>query len=370
MLSFLACTSDDKTASDETLLRAEGATLIAGDGAATGRFRFLGFVTTPDGELATERIAAMATTDRPGEIAIADLPDCQVLVVDVRGPRLVRRVGSCGEGPGEFGFVAGVATSHDTLFAFDPGRRQVTAIGPDGTELGRKVLTDLLPEAFGTFEWNAKVSDTEYLVTRSVGAESGTDPADWRTPVTLIDLQPDTVRVRPLPVQIAALAEQHARETDNSRPALLRACVQPGRSDSAARHFIVNHGLGVESVVLDTGLRPLVHTRTPLDWMTPVVDSGGRLVLGAKRWYVACGATFYALGYRAFEGRDERGTDTHGYVEVRRYDGRLLAAQRWEASDSARPAIGAPRAFVGDTLVTVTIDASGWQRVALWEVSP
>jgi hypothetical protein len=367
---LLACTTDQKAASDDTLLRAEGATSIVGDGAAIGRFRFLGFVTNPEGELGTERISAMSVTDRPGEIVVADLPGCQVLVVDVRGPVLVRKVGGCGEGPGEFGFIAGVAASHDTLFAFDPGRRQVTVIGPDGKELRRSALTDRLPEAFGTFEWNAMVSRSEYLVTRSVGPTTGATPADWRSPVVLIDLQDDTATVRPLPVQISVLAEHHARGTENGRPSLLRACVQPGRAESGARHFVVNHGLGVESVVLDTDLRPVLHTRSTLDWMTPVVDTGGRLVPDASRWYVACGPTSYALGYRAFEGRDERGVDVRGYAEVRRYDGSLVAAHHWRAADSVGPAVGAPRAFLGDTLVTVMVDASGWQRVALWEVRP
>lgn len=367
LLLLTGCGQKEANFDPETSLFSEGAAEIVGEATTVGTFRFLGFVTAAEGDLQTERISALTATDRPGEIAVADLPSCQVIVIDVQVPQLVRRVGHCGDGPGEFAFIAGAGAWRDTVYGFDASRRQVLTLTPEGTEVRRDQLLEHLPEGFGGFEWNAMVGPGQYLVTRSIGPVSGAGLPDWRMPVVLIDVRGDSTVIRPLPVRIAAMVERNSTAT-NSRPSLLRACVQPLIPNGVPQHVVITHGLGVETVLLDGALRPKLHTRTGLDWMVPQIDSGGRILLGAKRWYAACGNELYAVGYRAFDGTDERGADTRGYLEVRRYDGSIVAARSWGVGESSDVAIGAPKALLGDTLVTLQLDADGWQRVALWEV--
>lgn len=349
-------------------LGAEGSAVRAADATETGTFTFLGYLTAEQGDRATERITALSATDE-GDVAIADLSSCQVLLGHLATTVNSRRVGHCGDGPGEFSFVSGAGAIGDTVIGYDATRRQVLAFDSAGVEVKRVGLLSLLPEQFGAFEWNALWSTDRYLLTRSVGPLNAAELPAWRMPVVMVDAGKDPVVVRALPVTLAPVAERSA--TSQRRPALLRACIQPGgRGARGAGHLVVAQGLAVESVVLDAKWRPVAHPVTRLSWMRPTMDSTGFPVPAARRWYVACGTESYAIGFRAFEGRDERAPDTRGYVEVRRYDGTLIAARGWVDADSGSRIIGAPRALVGDTLVSVVLDAEGWQRAAMWRVTP
>ncbi len=357
-----AATDSDGVDADLTLV-VDGAAVRAADAAETGAITFLGYLTAEQGDRATERITALSGT-AGGDVVIGDLPSCQVLLIHLAASMDARRVGRCGDGPGEFSFVAGAGVAGDTVIGYDAARRQVLAFDSGGTEVKRISLLPLLPEQFGVFEWNGLWSTDRLLLTRSVGPLDAADVPSWRTPLVMVDVGTDPATVRALPVGLAPVSERSA--TSQRRPALLHGCVEPG----GGRHLVVVQGLAVESVVLDAKWRPTAHRVTRLPWMRPTMDSTGFPVPAARRWYVACGTASYAIGYRAFEGSDERAPDTHGYLEVRRYDGALIAAREWTEADSASRVIGAPRALLGDTLVSVVLDAEGWQRAAMWRVTP
>lgn len=367
-LPFLgACISDNEE--NAGMMIVPGVEVVADSQQSRGTFEFLGYLTTTEGSSATERISALSSAGSDGAVLVADLPTCRVLEFQISTRALVRELGQCGEGPGEFSFIGGVGGAGDTIVVYDAGRREFSVFAASDDMIRRVSLLDRLPERFGAFEWNGILPSGAHLLTRAASASEDGGVLDWRKPLVAARLRGDSTVLESINLGIAPLAEESARRT-SGRPPILRACAANTGAGGSDGYLVATHGLGAEAVVLSSGMRPRVHTWTNIRWLEATLDSVGRLRLGADRWYVACGVDMFALGYRSFEGSDERGEDTRGHLQVRTYDGSLVASAHWGIDAPQAAVLGAPKALFGDTLVTVRVDDAGWQRVALWRVLP
>jgi hypothetical protein len=307
-------------------------------------------------------------------IAIADLATCEIHLVNVHLRTRLETIGGCGEGPGELSFTSGIGVLDDSIFALDANRQQVQVFGPDGEEVRRYRYADLEPPGIGTLEWGTVISSEAALATRfAFGRDTILYPA-WQTPIGIVrTVGTSGLRFEPSRIRIAAASELTAIRSGGVLHAV-RVCASEGFQPGVRGYAVATQPFAFETVVLDASLTPVVRTHTKVDWVTPARDStrsDGPWILGARRWYVICGEDAYAVAMRTFVGRDERTADTHGRLEIRSYDGSLVASRNWgEADTNEFTSLGSPKALFGDTLVTLRIDQNGWQRVALWEVTP
>jgi hypothetical protein len=365
---LIGCGGDGDLGNADFRFRDVGQAAVLSPAGEVGTIRFLSFVTDADGDNATERITAVGATDEDGVIAVADLASCDVALIDVRSAQRIKTVGRCGEGPAEFSFISGLELRNDSLYVFDANRQLLQVIDAAGEEVVRQRFSDWWPGEPGRLVWGGVFRPGELLLVRSHnGREAPGDTTwpDWRTPVFTVALASGKREWSAL--RIPQAAEVVAQRAGMFHP--MRACVRPDRAQ-LGREVVITHRLAMESVVLKS-LRPTVRSVTREEWMTPVPDTTvpGGMAWGIDRAEVACGTDMYALGVRSFEGSDERERDTAGRLEVRTYDGKVITAHSWQSGEGG-PTPGSPKVILGDTLVTLAIDNEGWQRVALWKVSP
>lgn len=337
-----------------------------------GGVEFLRYITDSLGPNAIERISAVAAAS-DGYVAVADVASCSVRFVRLDGTRPRPSIGGCGEGPGQFSMVSGMGLRGDTLYAFDPNRQMIQVLDWSGHEIRRITLKQASAGTQSRFGWIGMLDTDQFILARSSsarGGNAGDEASNASQPILLLtSALSQQMSVQTSPLRVPRLAEDVQRASGLSLPIRGCAAVSEGRGTT---RVIVTHRLATESVVLGDDLSPQKHFSAHQAWARPVSDSG---FPGGWRWGImatsaACGDALFAVGFRSFEGPDERTPDLHGYLEVRRYSGELVVAKEWEEPRKDLVAIGAPRALFGDTLITSTVDGAGWPRLAAWKIVP
>lgn len=371
---ILGCDQDtphsNGNAMSSMLLRVDVPEVLSTAIGDSGQIRFLRFISDADGVRSVERVSAVGTSDDGTQVLVADIPSCEIRFFRLDGGTTKRSIGRCGEGPGEFSMISGVELRDDTVYAMDPNRQLVQVLTPDGAEVRRFRIPDMLPDVPGRFSWAQMIAPDAYLFIRATNGKAGTEGGgmpDWRSPVIRLQRTSDgKAVVTGSSLRIPRTSEDVARASGFVHP--LRACGRVDRQQGTLTNAVVTQRLAAETVVLDAKLEPTVRRATALPWTVPKQDT---TFPGGWRWgivsaTVACGDEFYALGIRNYEGGDERVADSHGRLEIRRYDGSLVVARNWGDDYPGGLSIGAPRAVLGDTLVTLAVDEKGWQRLAVW----
>jgi len=99
---------------------------------------------TATGPLSFSIIGDIAVS-RSGLLAATDAATCQVLLLNLADGALVDRIGGCGDGPGEFRRIRGLAFLGDTLVAFETSTLSLHVVTLDGTEVRRVSLASAKP---------------------------------------------------------------------------------------------------------------------------------------------------------------------------------------------------------------------------------
>lgn len=371
-LGALACADAPPPEPNDFLFRAPGVAVESTTAQSAGTIAFLGYATAAQGPDAVDRISAVASTPLPHIVMVADVPTCQIRLIDVTGQASSRSLGRCGEGPAEFSTITGLAWRDDAIYAMDADRQQVQVLSPAGVELRRIRFRDALPEMSGRLVWGGLVDSSEFLMVRSyngLGTDGGVALPRWTRPLLDIAVTPNAAAVRGSDLAIPHLSEMVAQSSGFVHP--VRACVR-GDQHAKVTNVVATHRLAAEAAILDDDLETVARVIWSAPWTTPTADPAfpGGWRWGIDRAEVACGAQMFALGLRDFEGNDERTGDSHGRIEVRRYNGRVIATRQWDSTSAPAERIGSPRLISGDTLYTLVTDTDGWQRLAMWRVTP
>jgi hypothetical protein len=317
------------------------------------------------------RISSLAMSAEGNHLLVADLVDCSVRMIGWPDGRWLRKFGSCGEGPGEFGFILGMAMHSDTIFVLEQTGFWKT-LDTLGHELRRTRLQDSSYVPRGVSSFVGLSGGTLSVVSSARLGSASATVDDWGHGVVVIGSNGS--RLVPVRVSDAAGHMAATHPTSYHRPV---ACQSPDFVPGEGGNMVVAHGLAFESVIVDHHLMPVMSTLYQPGWGATRVDSlisqlpqlfgPTRPPAIADRGYLVCGQSFYAVGWRAFSGSDERTDDRYGALEVRRYTGELLVRRVWYGGPDDGQ-IGGPRLVSGDTLITVVSDSAGNPQLAAWVV--
>ncbi len=287
----------------------------------------------PEGPFAFSRVGAIAArTD--GLIAIVDELECQIVLAKYTTGGLIRRMGGCGGGPGEFRRPNGLAFIGDSLFIWDEGLRSVIVMTFDGEETRRFAPGALM----------------EMPLVLRMGASSDT------TLVFDIGLAPPAV------VDVAASDDLLLAVIDSRSGKLLRRALAdpmisatnplnrirdaPVCAQSQAGGFIAAFNRwAFEGITLDaTASSVRGHFLTDLPAMTPATRDGKRYPTLATS--IACAGVGVMYQAVRTERRESVWYGVDGYLEVRDVAGIPLLRRRFGEQDSTL--IGRALAGSGD----------------------
>jgi hypothetical protein len=335
-----------------------------------GAVDFLRFVNGdgPDGAL--ERPTYVGYDSSSRSIVVAELSSCEIKFLDWKDGIISRKVGGCGEGPGELGFALGVDVSSDTIFVLEANTGFWKKLKSGEGEYGRYRLQDSVADFPGVAAFVGKADNLLAVISAAMIDTVDTSVESWGYHVAMISGDKFTTA----PIRASSIA---GTIVEGRGPYFrMSACMSPGFRMGDSGYVVVAQPLAFESVILGPDFTPIVSTFFEPGWRKSRLDSiaalfagkpvpGGHEATVGERIYIVCGPSLYAIATRAFVGRDERVEDAYGMLEVRRYDGELVARRVWYGGVGGGQ-LGSPRAFVGDTLVTMTVDRSGELRLAAW----
>ncbi|HET8762226.1 MAG TPA: hypothetical protein VFM12_02360 [Gemmatimonadales bacterium] len=292
-------------------------------------------------------------------IAVVDDAPCQVALLKLDG-RFLRRIGRCGDGPGDFRRVNALAFRADTLLIWDDARMRLIFMGLDGTEYRALALHDSLPFSYGLVSVSS-VDDSTLVVARVTLPVSQDTAANASAALfPLVDARSGAVRSSALQNPPIAMLP-----TNRDRYEYVATCLQPNHRDPrlAVMGQWAFEGLFLESDSLTTATA----FETDLAWHRPARAWGGRqegFVPGARSSNVVCldrGALFWAL---QVDWKAIPPINTGGYMELRSCDGAPLAAQSFTPLDSSF--MERPVAAEGRTVVFRSNAVFGYPRLNIF----
>lgn len=346
--------------------------VVSPEAESYGDVEFLRFIDTEGSDVVLERPTYVGYDPHGGDMVVAELSGCELKLIGWQSGRVSRRLGRCGEGPGEFGFILGMALHSDTIFVLEQTGLW-KALDGSGAEHYRYRLQDSFPDLRRAASFVSKNEHGLAVVVATVVDSIDRTVESWGRHVAVLSNGKGVMA----PVRASAVAgtivEDWGPYFYNS------ACTSPDFHLGVAGYMVVAQPMAFESVVLDHGLSPVASSFFTPPWLRSRHDSisamldtvpqlpgirGEEFTVG-DRVYVVCGPSFYVVSTRAFVGRDVRVEDAYGILEARRYDGELIARRAWYGGlDGGQ--LGSPRVIVGDTLVATTVDRLGELRLVAW----
>lgn len=283
---------------------------------------------TADGVSSFGLIGSIAAQD--SMLAVADIADCTVLILDIRTLRPVRRIGRCGGGPGEVERIGPVAWVGDTLAVADG--KVIDLFTQDGKylrtlrpELGSHATSIRYVNSVDNRTLLISVGRLPSVVVRGAGKDAQ-DPF-----VVLVDAQSGA--------SVGELwRDRDPRSLDNRIMNLRELPVCAARVGGGAvvarlgrwgfdGEIRFHDGRGRDTTRLLAGFRA-----NPRGMKLSRERRSGSLI-PVPFLSVTCGAD--AILFKWTDGMPTSWEGTGGYMELRDHSGRLLLSRRLERTDSA-----------------------------------
>ena len=288
-------------------------------------------------------VLANATVRSDGSLVVVDGSDCSLAVIDRPAGTLRRRLGGCGQGPGEFeSMIRALDSAADSLFLYEHGGGHIVVLSPEGVET-RRIPVHVPGESIGTISHLEVLDDSTLLVAREF--------AGYAT-VGLLDRTTGDPR--------DVLVKTSAKGFDDNVIRHLATCVEPSRSDPTvvAMNEWVFEGVGAGASGSERFhfLTSLADLRDDDEAGTTSADvrCGGSLALfrgttpGGPAEVTATGMIFGRAGAVVLEARTYNGT-----LKMRKI-----------ITDMESPLRGALGTFRGDTVFLLSNRAREYPVVA------
>lgn len=266
-----------------------------------------------DGDRTFTRIAAVAAHPA-GMIAVSDVGECQVILIDVRTGDF-SRLGGCGGGPGEFSELDVLTFHGDTIVAFDRAGRHVVFLDLLGNEIRRvrpTVLTRQRPwfASLGSLNDSTLVAGLELVPSFYPDADNEL-LANWHSSsgITLRRY----LRDAPLALVTQRNILRGVRVCTNRETPVTRLAV----ANSWASQILTYTGDGDEL---------LANFGSELEWWAPTDDDRGEMQWRPPGPYpsLACGREHIAVMHKRRSRTDDGMKVTNAHLEVRTYDGEVV----------------------------------------------
>jgi hypothetical protein len=237
------------------------------------------------------RISALAVQNQ-SQLAVYDAISCEIWLIEIPTGDW-RRIGGCGDGPGEFRFVSAMAFSADTLLVFDKDRASIVKLSPDGEELGRfsPPLAQLGAGSISDLSVGEDGSIFASLVLMHAGV------ATTHEQLAILDRFGGGVN------RTGLLAPPIAQKTPRPIVRSVSACV--GRSRDLRDVVVALNPWGPQLAILQRGdLKPIQSLRIPVEWAQsqehPLREGYWGPFLPLPR--LVCGSSFALAAFRDQNG--------------------------------------------------------------------
>lgn len=266
------------------------------------------------GLLAFGRIGRAAIS-AGGVIAITDLDTCEIVLLDQRDARPLKRFGRCGTGFGEMRAVTSMHFVGDTLVTFDGRQRQLIKWSTDGAELHRQAVQVAGTNAGIPEVW--VVNDSQLLVVSSVyprlmALSEGESSSTFLHLISARSGEVVRAALEPPPVG----RDNTSRVVNNTS-----ACVRPTRADQVV--VAINEWKFEAAILSLPGLAPRGRIGSRVSWTGMAQNAGSAVSIPASRVVSAsCAPTLVALWHARRTTSPEQRPSVR--LEIRDYAGRML----------------------------------------------
>lgn len=279
-----------------------------------------------DGPEAFGLIGALAAHPN-GTLAVYDRASCEIVLVDIDALSIVRRIGGCGEGPGEFGFVYSLALTGDSIFAFDRHVHGVKVLDYDGNEgrilrLGHlRELGVRRPGLLGILD------DTTWVVRLYMNWSHGMPPGGAVLNNNLI---------AHIDARSGSLLSSYHRDDELSignRLGAVRnvvACMSatPPGGVGAYSHFTFEGAMYARGETTATA-----EFRLGIDWASPTPMGPSAWLWPEGYFYASCSDEFAVFSFQSVLPGTSR--VKRGYLEIRDFRGDVKLTRELSPADSA-----------------------------------
>jgi len=276
-----------------------------------------------------------------GVLAAYDTRACEIALFDLTSSQFLGRIGRCGEGPGDFSRVSGIGFGGaGTIVVYDGPARRLHFLSATGEEL-RRIPVGFANEHGGVQALFFLPGDTLIASRSFMGAATLTGAVGPdRKVLARATLDPPSITATS--IDFPAVMDKHR----GNLQAGYATCVRPGNGQ---RRVALMNRWAFESVILDAGhLTPVARHVTQLEWGAPreSPEEPGVMMPYGGIPSATCSDEWVMFSQikLAGEGRDLR--PDGGYVEIRDYDGNLIASTSLSPTDSMW--FGLPVAARGD----------------------
>lgn len=272
----------------------------------------------------------VAATSPSGLLAVADNGNCQIVLVNLKNGGFVRRIGRCGDGPGEFRRPAAMSFRGNLLVVYDAQRRELVFLTEDGVEQHRWSLARVLgmPGAATTVHF---LDDTTLVIGRYVfpeGLAPNESAQTGRDLLVVADARTGSVRKSFLSVPDLGWKNEFRLLNHTA------TCTsESGRGFYLATMSMWEFG-GV--VFRGSSLSELVEFKTRLGWMTPVTTTqvAPGVLPGSVAFNVVCNDDGILLWAARRDLKVPGHVGSEGHMEFRSYEGRLFWAIDFGKTDT------------------------------------
>jgi hypothetical protein len=294
----------------------------------SGPLRFVKTIGSDAGPISFTQIG-VAAASASGVLAVVDNGNCQILLLRALTGSLIRKVGRCGDGPGEFRRLGSISFRDDDLLVYDVQRRDLVWIGQDGTEQRRMSIVRLEGSPAGATAVHV-LDDTTLVAARYTFPEAtpANDFASVRDLIAVVDARTGRLRRTLFPTpdpgwnNLFRLMNHAATCTSGV-----------GDSFRLATMSMWDFGGAVFRGPFLTGPVPF---HTTVKWMEPVTtrQAAPGVLPGAVAFNVVCSEMGLLLWAARRDLRVPGHVGTEGRIEFRTYDGRMLWSLDFGKQDS------------------------------------
>jgi len=261
----------------------------------------------------------VAAASPSGLLAVVDNGACQIVLLNLKTGGFVRRIGRCGDGPGEFRRPGSIAFRGDSLLVYDVMRRDLVFIDDKGSEKRRWSVTRV-PGTPGGATAVQFLEDTTLVIARYVfpqGQAPDESAQTIRDLLVVVDARNGVSMRTLLPVPTQGWRNEyrimnHTAICSNSADGLHLVAMSMWEFGGA--------------IFRGPSLQESIQFRTPLKWMEPVStrEVAPGVLPGAVAFNVVCSDDGVLLWAARRDLKVPGHVGTEGRMEFRSYEGRLV----------------------------------------------
>lgn len=291
-----------------------------------------------EGSAAFGTISAIAAHPN-GLLAVGEWTSCRITLIDRASGAVLRRIGRCGQGPGEFTRIQILALSQDSILVVEPMAMHVQVLDFFGHEGRRLQLRSLSKVGATMLTHLTVVNDTTWLVGLGLtlrGKAAAADPDNADNLLAYVDSRTGT------PYMTFHRDDEFSIRNRNGVVRSAISCASPHAAHDVAAFSVwtfagATYGGGSTT--------PTSAFAVPIDWAAPRLVGPQEWIWPSGYYYADCGERWVAFRYIAVEDTSQRGE--RGHIEVRSYGGDVLVSRDMTRADSALFGLGAA---LGDRL--------------------